>query len=42
MLLLIAGVLGYLITGPPPKWDRTWEKPNDESAARLDEKIETL
>ena len=42
MLLLIAGVLGYLITGPPPKWDKTWVKPNDEAAARLDEKIEAL
>jgi len=42
MLLLVAGVLGYLITGPPPKWDKTWVKPNDESAARLDEKVETL
>ena len=42
MLLLIAGILGYLITGPPPKWDKTWVKPTDEAAARLDEKIETL
>jgi 23S rRNA pseudoU1915 N3-methylase RlmH len=42
MLLFIAGILGYLITGPPPKWDKTWVNPTDESAARLDEKIETL
>jgi hypothetical protein len=42
MLLFVAGILGYLITGPPPKWDKTWVKPTDESAARLDEKIETL
>lgn len=42
MLLLIAGILGYLITGPPPKWDKTWVKPTDEAAARLDDKVETL
>jgi hypothetical protein len=42
MLLFIAGILGYLITGPPPKWDKTWVKPTDEAAIRLDEKIETL
>lgn len=42
MLLLIAGVLGYLITGPPPKWDKTWVKPTDEAATSLDEKIEVL
>jgi hypothetical protein len=42
MLLFIAGILGYLITGPPPKWDKTWVEPTDESAASLDEKIETL
>jgi len=41
-LLLVAGVMGYLITGPPPKWDKTWVKPNDEAAASLDEKVETL
>jgi len=43
MLLLIAGILGYLITGPAPinGWSN-WVKPTDEAAKRLDEKIEML
>jgi hypothetical protein len=42
MLLLVAGILGYLITGPPPKWEKTWVKPTDEAARRLDDKIAAL
>lgn len=42
MLLLVAGILGYLITGPPPKWEKTWVKPTDEAAKRLDDKIAAL
>lgn len=42
-LLLIAGIGGYLITGPAPIDDwPNWVKPTDEAAASLDDKIEAL
>jgi hypothetical protein len=44
MILLIAGILGYLITGPPPidEWGKDWIEPTDEAAARVDDRIATL
>ena len=43
LLLLIAGIGGYLITGQAPidDWGK-WIKPIDEAASRLDEKIAEL
>ena len=43
LLLLIAGIGGYLITGQAPidDWGK-WIKPTDEAASRLDEKIAEL
>jgi hypothetical protein len=40
LLLLLAGIVGYLITGQAPidDWGK-WIKPNDEAASRLDEEI---
>ena len=42
MLLLIAGIGGYFITGTAPTDEWPWVNPTDEAAARLDKKVEAL